>query len=105
MAKGMRLVVMKRLAIHHTFWQNLPKTLLRGRTAAREGQAAIDTIGLDLHKRESRPCVLTEEGEVIERGILTSHGGGGATPRPHPARGIDGEGFGGPALGQPRATR
>ncbi|MGH7612583.1 MAG: IS110 family transposase [Gemmatimonadales bacterium] len=32
----------------------------------------MDTIGLDLHKRESQVCVLTEEGEVIERRIVTS---------------------------------
>jgi transposase len=32
----------------------------------------MDTIGLDLHKRESQLCVLTEDGEVIERRIVTS---------------------------------
>jgi len=32
----------------------------------------MDTIGLDLHKRESQLCVLTEEGEVIERRIVTT---------------------------------
>jgi transposase len=32
----------------------------------------MDTIGLDLHKRESQLCILTEEGEVIERRIVTS---------------------------------
>ncbi len=32
----------------------------------------MDTIGLDLHKRESQLCVLTEAGEVIERRIVTS---------------------------------
>jgi len=32
----------------------------------------MDTIGLDLHKRESQLCVLTEEGEVVERRIVTS---------------------------------
>lgn len=32
----------------------------------------MNTIGLDLHKRESQLCVLTEEGEVIERRIVTS---------------------------------
>jgi transposase len=32
----------------------------------------MDRIGLDLHKRESQLCVLTEEGEVIERRIVTS---------------------------------
>ena len=32
----------------------------------------MDTIGLDLHKRETQLCVLTEEGEVVERRIVTS---------------------------------
>ena len=32
----------------------------------------MDTIGLDLHKRESQLCILTEEGEVLERRIVTS---------------------------------
>jgi len=32
----------------------------------------MDTIGLDLHKRESQLCILTEEGEVVERRIVTS---------------------------------
>jgi transposase len=32
----------------------------------------MDNIGLDLHKRESQLCILTEEGEVIERRIVTT---------------------------------
>jgi len=32
----------------------------------------MDSIGLDLHQRESQLCILTEEGEVIERRIVTS---------------------------------
>ena len=32
----------------------------------------MDTIGLDLHKRESQLCILTDEGERIERRIATS---------------------------------
>lgn len=32
----------------------------------------MDTIGLDLHKRESQLCILTEDGEVTERRIITS---------------------------------
>ena len=32
----------------------------------------MDTIELDLHKRESRLCILTEEGEIVERRIVTS---------------------------------
>ncbi len=32
----------------------------------------MDNIGLDLHKRESQLCILTAEGEVVERRIRTS---------------------------------
>ena len=32
----------------------------------------MEIIGLDLHKRESQLCVLTEAGEIIERRIVTS---------------------------------
>ena len=32
----------------------------------------MDTIGLDLHKRESQLCILTDDGEVVERRIVTS---------------------------------
>ena len=32
----------------------------------------MDTIGLDLHQRESQLCILTEEGEIIERRIVTN---------------------------------
>jgi transposase len=32
----------------------------------------MDNIGLDLHKRESQLCILSEEGEVVERRIRTS---------------------------------
>lgn len=32
----------------------------------------MDTIGLDLHKRESQLCILTDDGELIERRIVTS---------------------------------
>ena len=32
----------------------------------------MDTIGLDLHKRESQLCILTDAGEVIERRIATT---------------------------------
>jgi transposase len=31
----------------------------------------MDTIGLDLHKRESQLCIITEDGELIERRIIT----------------------------------
>ncbi len=32
----------------------------------------MDNIGLDLHKRESQLCVLTEDGTVTERRIPTT---------------------------------
>jgi len=32
----------------------------------------MDTIGMDLHKRESQLCILTEAGELIERRIVTT---------------------------------
>ncbi|MDQ3951242.1 MAG: hypothetical protein M3282_12990 [Gemmatimonadota bacterium] len=32
----------------------------------------MDTIGLDLHKRESQLCILGEDGRVTERRIVTS---------------------------------
>jgi transposase len=31
----------------------------------------MDTIGLDLHKRESQLCILTTDGELTERRIAT----------------------------------
>jgi len=36
------------------------------------GQPPMDTIGLDLHKRESQLCVLTPDGTATERRIVTS---------------------------------
>ena len=32
----------------------------------------LDTIGLDLHKRETQVCILTADGELIERRIATT---------------------------------
>jgi transposase len=32
----------------------------------------MDTIGLDLHKRESQLCIVSNDGELIERRIVTS---------------------------------
>lgn len=32
----------------------------------------MDTIGLDLHKRESQLCVLGEDGTISERRVVTS---------------------------------
>ena len=32
----------------------------------------LDTIGLDLHKRETQVCILTADGELMERRIATT---------------------------------
>jgi len=32
----------------------------------------MNTIGLDLHKRESQLCIITEDGSITERRIVTS---------------------------------
>jgi hypothetical protein len=32
----------------------------------------MDTIGIDLHKRESQLCIIGEDGAVTERRIVTS---------------------------------
>ena len=32
----------------------------------------MDTIGLDLHKRESQLCTLTDAGEIVEQRIATT---------------------------------
>ena len=32
----------------------------------------MDSMGIDLHKRESQLCIVTEHGELIERRIVTS---------------------------------
>lgn len=34
----------------------------------------MDSIGIDVHKNNSQVCILTEEGELIERRIRTTRG-------------------------------
>lgn len=36
------------------------------------GRPAVDSIGIDLHKRESQIGIVTDDGELIERRIATS---------------------------------
>src|SRR5690349_9008197 len=36
------------------------------------GRPAVDSIGIDLHKRESQLCTITEDGELVEQRIVTS---------------------------------
>ncbi len=60
---------MKRLAIHDTWWLHRPTTLHAVVQPHRDGRlAAVDTIGLDLHKRESQLCELTEEVRLAQPG-------------------------------------
>src|SRR6266511_3751621 len=42
------------------------------RRGTQPGGQPMDTIGLDLHKRESQLCILAEDGTVQERRIVTS---------------------------------
>src|SRR3972149_3119663 len=62
---------MKRLAIREPWWQNRPTTS-DALKAHRGGPAAMDMIGIDLHKRESRVCLVTADGELVERRIATT---------------------------------
>lgn len=45
----------------------------------------MDTIGLDLHTRETQLCILTEDGELEERRIATTRERFTAVLGPHPA--------------------
>ena len=38
----------------------------------REASRPMDTIGIDLHKRESQLCTITDDGELIEQRIVTT---------------------------------
>lgn len=46
------------------YTRSVPQQLTRG--------PAVDSIGIDLHKRESQLCLITTDGELIERRITTS---------------------------------
>jgi transposase len=45
----------------------------------------VAIIGLDLHKRDTQLCILTDSGEVIERRIRTDPVRFAAVPGPRPA--------------------
>lgn len=34
----------------------------------------MERIGIDVHKKESQLCIITEEGEVLEQRIRTERG-------------------------------
>src|SRR5882724_5456581 len=49
-----------------------PQGNTRSMPQQRTGRPVIDNIGLDLHKRETQLCLLTEAGELIEQRIATT---------------------------------
>ena len=52
----------------------------------------MEYVGIDLHKKESQICLLTETGEVIERGAIAVRGGPAwPVASPDPRRGLDGK--------------
>jgi transposase len=69
---------MKRLDLHGNVVAGSPHKDSRAHRLAtgthREASRPMDTIGVDLHKRESQLCILTEDGELLERRIITGRG-------------------------------
>ncbi|MBI4627772.1 MAG: hypothetical protein HY729_03600 [Candidatus Rokubacteria bacterium] len=47
-----------------------PQGVTRGQ-CRREKRPAMDHIGMDVHKKKSQICILTEAGELIERRVRT----------------------------------
>src|SRR6266536_2288770 len=75
---GSRLVGMKRqLDLHGNVVASFCPTTMDALTVSRRGahreaSCQMDTIGLDLHKRESQLCIGHADGTIIERHIVTS---------------------------------
>lgn len=68
---------MKRLDLHGDVVAKFAPQIGRAHRLLNEAQltgrpAAMNTIGLDLHKRESQLCTIREDGSVTERRIVTS---------------------------------
>lgn len=64
---------MKRLDLHgHVVAVCAPQAYTRSAPQQPTGRPAVDSIGIDLHKRESQLCIITDDGELIERRIVTS---------------------------------
>jgi hypothetical protein len=62
---------MKRLATTSTVVARKPHNS-NAVNAAGERRPAMDHVGIDVHKRESRVCILTPDGEVTEVRIATT---------------------------------
>lgn len=66
---------MKRLDLHGHVVAVFAPRQTRGLcriTLDREARRPMDTIGFDLHKRESQLCTITTDGELVEQRIQTS---------------------------------
>jgi len=62
---------MKRLATTSTVVARKPHDS-NAVNAAGEWKPAIDHVGIDVHKRESKLCIVNPEGEVTEARISTT---------------------------------
>src|ERR1043166_3509646 len=71
-----KLAGMRRRDLHGDGVASSPHTIRTcssSRDEAHTGRpAAMDTIGLDLHKRESQLCIIAGDGAITERRIVTS---------------------------------
>jgi len=90
---------MKRLDLHGDvvarFAPHNKNVLIVSRRGTTRRPAAMDTIGLDLHKRESQLCIGQDDGRTLELRIVTSRERFtamlGASARPDSAGGEYGE--------------
>lgn len=59
---------MKRLNSTPTWWRCYAlRVYARSKPHQPAGRPAINSIGIDLHKRESQLCFITEDAELVER--------------------------------------
>lgn len=64
---------MQRLTSTATWWQCCaPQAYTRSMPQLPTGRPAVDSIGIDLHRRESQLCTMTADGEFVEQRIATS---------------------------------
>jgi transposase len=64
---------MKRLDLHgFVVAVFAPQAYARSVPQQPTGRPAVDSIGIDLHKRESQLCTITEDGELLEQRIATT---------------------------------
>jgi len=67
---------MKRLDLHGDVMASSPHRndvlIVSQRGTKQPGRPAMDTTGLDLHKRESQLCIIADDGAISERRIVTS---------------------------------